>query len=130
MTISRISLKNWHYRKKCTVISASILREHNRFQVSSKLRLDVTKIIWVLPTINYTTNITSTKNVFKILTILCLEIPFSKNSYTDTSQMIQLTGFYMIRVFTERYYRINVNTLPAKNDDFLPNKVISQKLHQ
>ena len=42
-------------------------------------------------------------------TKICSEIPFSKNSYhIKTSRLIcsanQLTGFYMIRVFTETYF--------------------------
>ena len=28
----------------------------------------------------------------------------------------------MIRVFTERYYQTDFNTLPAENENFLPNK--------
>ena len=45
----------------------------------------------------------------------------------------------MTRVFTERYYRIDLNTLPTKNENFLPNKgylpfplqlIISQKSQQ
>ena len=47
MRISRISLKNWHRRKKCTVVSVSMLREYNGFKVSLKLGLDVNKTIWV-----------------------------------------------------------------------------------
>ena len=40
---------------------------------------------------------------------VCSEIPFSKNSYhIETSQLVckttQLTGFYMIQVFTERCF--------------------------
>ena len=43
-----------------------------------------------------------------LILILCLEIPFSKNSYSiETNQPIskanKLTGFYMIQVFTKRY---------------------------
>ena len=45
------------------------------------------------------------------LTVAYLEIPFSQNSYhIETIQLIyfanQLTGFYMIQGFTERYFRI------------------------
>ena len=87
MRIPWISLKNRHYRKKCTVVSASTLQEHNGFKVPSKLGLDVNKTIWVDSTY-HTANITSTKKVLKILTILCLEIPFSRNLYIDTSQLI------------------------------------------
>ena len=47
MRISWISLKNWHYKKKCTVVSVSMLQEHNGFKVSSKLCLDVNKTVWV-----------------------------------------------------------------------------------
>ena len=47
MRISRISLKNWDYRKKCTVVSTSVLQEHSGFKVPSKLGLDVNKTIWV-----------------------------------------------------------------------------------
>ena len=35
--ISWISLKNWHRRKKCKIVSVSMLQEHNWFKVSSKL---------------------------------------------------------------------------------------------
>ena len=43
------------------------------------------------------------------LTVAYLEIPFSQNSYhIETIQLIyfanQLTGFYMIQGFTERYF--------------------------
>ena len=47
MRISWISLKNWHYRKKCTGFSSSVLQEHNWFKESSKLGLDVNKTIWL-----------------------------------------------------------------------------------
>ena len=47
MRISQISLKNWHYEKKCIVVSASMLQEHNWVKLSSKLGLDVNKTIWV-----------------------------------------------------------------------------------
>ena len=47
MRISWILLKNWHCRKKCNVVSVSMLQEHNGFKVSSKLGLDVIKTIWV-----------------------------------------------------------------------------------
>ena len=72
--------KNWHYRKRRTVVSASMLQEHNGFKVSSKLDLDVNKIIWISSTYYklYYKYHTSTKNVLKILTIICLEIPFRK----------------------------------------------------
>ena len=60
-----------------------MLQEHKGFKAFSKLGLDVNKTIWVDS--NYIiANIISTKNVFKILTILSLEIPFSKNSFIDT----------------------------------------------
>ena len=35
--IFRMSLKNWHRRKKGNVVSASMLQEHNGFKLSSKL---------------------------------------------------------------------------------------------
>ena len=47
MRISRISLKNWHYRKKYIVVLASMHQEYNEFKVSSKLGSDVNKTIWV-----------------------------------------------------------------------------------
>ena len=37
MRISRILLKNWYRRKKCNVIWAWMLQEHNAFKVSSEL---------------------------------------------------------------------------------------------
>lgn len=48
----------------------------------------------------------------KFLFIFCSEIPFGKISHhLETSQMIfmsnQLTGFYVIRVFDGRYFRID-----------------------
>ena len=47
--------------------------------------------------------------------VVCSEIPFSKNSYhMETSQLIclanRMTGFYMIQVFTERYFRTDINS--------------------
>ena len=47
---------------------------------------------------------------------VCSEIPFNKNPcHTETSQPIcfanQLTGFYTIRVFTERYFRADFRLL-------------------
>ena len=89
MRISQISLKNWHYRKNCIVVSVLMIQEHNGFKTSSKLSLDVNKAIWVDSTYHklyYKYHFY--KNVFKILTILYLEIPFSKNTYIDTSQLI------------------------------------------
>ena len=46
--------------------------------------------------------------------VACSEIPLSKNSYhMETSQLIcfanRLTGFYMIEVFTKRYFRTDIN---------------------
>ena len=51
-----------------------------------------------------------------LILILCLEIPFSKNSYSiETNQPIskanKLTGFYMIQVFTERYSQTDCSLL-------------------
>ena len=48
-------------------------------------------------------------HVKEIMIIVYPEIPFSKNSHhIETSQLMcntyQLTGFYMIRVFTDRYF--------------------------
>ena len=56
------------------------------------------------------------------------KISFSKNSYhIETSQLIclanQSTGFYMIRVFTERYFQIDDSTFylenPTRNRTYL-----------
>ena len=49
-----------------------------------------------------------------------MEIPFSKNSYhIETNQlicfMLQLTGFYMIRGFTERYFLTNYSYILEKH---------------
>ena len=46
------------------------------------------------------------------ITTVCLETPFSKNSFhIEISELIcianQMTGFYMIQVLTERYFRTN-----------------------
>ena len=46
---------------------------------------------------------------------ICLEIPFSKKSYhIEISQLIwetlQLTGFYMMRVFSESWFRMDFKT--------------------
>ena len=84
-------MKHWHRRKKCSVVSASMLQDHNGLKVSSKLGLGVNKTIWADSTYYklyykyYFKYYNITKNVFKILAILCLEIPFSKNSYIETS---------------------------------------------
>ena len=47
--------------------------------------------------------------------IVCSEIPFSENSYhMETSRLIcfanRMTGFYMIQVFTKRYFRVDINS--------------------
>ena len=34
----------------------------------------------------------------------------------------QLTGFCILRIFTKWYSRIDFNTLPAENKNFLPSK--------
>ena len=49
-----------------------------------------------------------------------MEIPFSKNSYhIETNQLIcfthQLTGFYMIRGFTERYFLTDYSYILEKH---------------
>ena len=46
--------------------------------------------------------------------VVCSEMPFTKNSdHMETSQLIcfanRLTGFYMIEVFTKRYFRTDIN---------------------
>ena len=51
-----------------------------------------------------------------LILILCLEIPFSKNSYSiETNQPLskanKLTGFYMIQVFTKRYSQTDCSIL-------------------
>ena len=47
--------------------------------------------------------------------VVCSEITFSKNTYhMETSQLIcfanRMPGFYMIQVFTERYFRTDINS--------------------
>ena len=107
MRISWISLKNWHYRKKCTVVSASMPQEHNWFKVSSKLGLDVNKTIWINPIYHKLYyKITSIKNVLKILTILCLEIPFSKNS---CNQSIDFKSINWFLYETSFYWKVTPN---------------------
>ena len=54
---------------------------------------------------------------------VCAEIPFSKNAHhTETSELIcfanQLTGFYMTRVLTERYFRTDFRLLLNCHDLF------------
>ena len=51
----------------------------------------------------------------KNIIIVCSKIPFNKSYYhIETSQLIwkalQLTGFYIIRVFSERCFRIDFKT--------------------
>ena len=51
---------------------------------------------------------------YHVCIIVCLEMPFSKSSYhIGTSQQIciaiQFTVFYMIRVFTEKYFATDYN---------------------
>ena len=51
-----------------------------------------------------------------LILILCLEMPFSKNSYSiETNQPLskanKLTGFYMIQVFTKRYSQTDSSIL-------------------
>ena len=86
-------------------------------------------------------------NVFKVksnnniqwknIITVCSEIPFSKNSYhIETSQLtckaLQLTGFYMIRVFSEKYFRRDFTTafvfLPLQRAHNLTWKYISSGL--
>ena len=64
----------------------------------------------------------------KFLFIFCLELPFSKISYhIETSHMIctsnQLTGFYVIWVFNEMYFRIDYECLRKTKS---PNKNLFQ----
>ena len=52
----------------------------------------------------------------KTIITVCSEMPFSKNSYhIETSQLIckalQLTGFYIIRVFSEKCFRTDFKTV-------------------
>ena len=63
--------------------------------------------------------VNNNKNIqWKNIIIVFSEIPFSKNSYrTEASQLIwkalQLIGFYMIRVFSKRCFRIDFKTALA-----------------
>ena len=50
--------------------------------------------------------------IYMNITTVCSETPFSKNLFhIETSQLIcianQITDFYMIQVFTERYFQTN-----------------------
>ena len=76
--IPRISLKNWHRRKKCNVVSASMLQEHNGFKVSSKLCRNLCSRKWLSPNLNLVSNFIPTWPwMLKILFSLGL-ITFSK----------------------------------------------------
>ena len=54
--ISQISLKNWHCRKKCNVVSASMLQGHNRIKVFSKLCRSLCSCKWLNPSLNLESN--------------------------------------------------------------------------
>ena len=56
MRISWISLKNWHRRKKCHVVSVSMLQEHNGFKVSSKLCWSLCSRKWLNHNLNLVSN--------------------------------------------------------------------------
>ena len=56
-------------------------------------------------------------------TVVCLEISFSKNVYhIETSQLIcfvnQLTGFYMMQGFTERYFQTGYSVVKFQGKMF------------
>ena len=61
----------------------------------------------ILPTLNCAISVTSTINAFKILTILCLEKPFSEISYADTSQQI----FKSINFFQGFFSHGDINSI-------------------
>ena len=76
--ICRISLKNWYRRKKCNVVSASMLQEYNGFKVSSKLCRNLCSCKWLSPNLNPVSNFIPTWScMLKILFSLGL-IKFSK----------------------------------------------------
>ena len=56
MGISRISLKNWHRRKRCNIVSASLLQEHKALKVSSKLCRNLCSRKWLNPNLNLVSN--------------------------------------------------------------------------
>ena len=62
MRISRISLKNWYLRKKCIVVWASMLQEHNTFKVSSKLCQNLCWCKWLNPNLNLISNFILTRS--------------------------------------------------------------------
>ena len=62
MRISRISLKNWYLRKKCNVVWASMLQEHNAFKVSSKLCQNLCWRKWLNPDLNLISNFILTRS--------------------------------------------------------------------
>ena len=76
--ISQISLKNWHPRKKWNVVSASMLQEHNKFKLSSKLCQNLCLLKWLSPNLNLVSNLIPTWSwMLKILFSLGL-IQFSR----------------------------------------------------
>ena len=54
--ISRILLKNWHYRKKCNVVLTSMLQGCNGFKVYSKLCRNLCSCNWLSPNVNLLSN--------------------------------------------------------------------------
>ena len=58
----------------------------------------------------------SSQNAIMQKMVVCLEISLSKNFYQkETSQLIwvtsQLTGFYILRFFTETDFRTDINSI-------------------
>ena len=85
-----------------------VIRRSDRFWVSLSPELVIEQNLnRSLKTSDDLTRVSKTK--------ICLEIPFSKNSYhVEPSPLIckanQLIGFYMIRAFTETYIQIDYST--------------------
>ena len=87
---------------------------HGKFPMKEKKLLvagppDRGKTSWFAPFQGMLTNIDLVFSSEKIIAITCLGILFTKNFYRiETSQFIciayQLSGFYILRVFIERYF--------------------------
>ena len=96
------------YQKYCQLLL------HGKFPMKEKKLLVVGplysgKTSWFAPFQGMLTNIDLIFSSEKITAIACLGILFTKNFYyIETSQFIcityQLSGFYILGVFTERYF--------------------------
>ena len=98
--ICRISLKIWHRRKKCNVVSSSMLQQHNGFKVPSKLCRNLCSRKWLSPNFNLVSNFIPTWSwMLKILLSLGL-IKFSRGlRKRSQDRQLRLSGSSLFHSF-------------------------------